>query len=65
MRQRQRRHQRSPITFTFLTEQLKPDQNRSLAKKLVESDKVVGVVGNTSLIECGINAKYYKRRATT
>jgi branched-chain amino acid transport system substrate-binding protein len=49
------------IQYTLYTEQLDAAQNRNLAKKLVESDKVVGVVGNTSLIECAINAKYYKQ----
>ena len=51
-----------PISYTLYTEQLDAAQNRSLAKKLIESDKVVGVVGNTSLIECAINAKYYKQK---
>jgi branched-chain amino acid transport system substrate-binding protein len=50
------------IAYTILTEQLDPAQNQNLAKKLVESDKVVGVVGNTSLIECAINNKYYKSK---
>jgi branched-chain amino acid transport system substrate-binding protein len=50
-----------PISYTLYTEQLDAAQNRNLAKKLVESDKVVGVVGNTSLIECAVNAKYYKQ----
>jgi branched-chain amino acid transport system substrate-binding protein len=49
-----------PISYTLLTEQLKPDQDAALAKKLVESNKVVGVVGNTSLIECAVNHKYYE-----
>jgi branched-chain amino acid transport system substrate-binding protein len=48
------------ISYTLYTEQLKPDQDAALAKKLVESDKVVGVVGNTSLIECAVNHKYYE-----
>src|SRR5438034_1260347 len=37
-----------PISYKLYTEQLKPEQDAALAKKLVESDKVVGVVGNTS-----------------
>jgi branched-chain amino acid transport system substrate-binding protein len=49
-----------PISYKLYTEQLKPDQDAALAKKLVESDKVVGVVGNTSLIECAVNHKYYE-----
>lgn len=49
-----------PISYKLYTEQLKPDQDAALAKKLVGSDNVVGVVGNTSLIECGVNHKYYE-----
>ena len=44
------------------TEQLNPAQQRSLAKKLVESDRVVGIVGNTSFTECGTNWAYYKAK---
>ena len=51
-----------PIKYTLYNEQLNPAQQRALAKKLVESDKVVGVVGNTSFTECGTNAKYYKSK---
>ena len=46
-------------------EQLNPTQQASLAKKLVESDKVVGIVGNTSFTECGTNWKYYKSKGFT
>ncbi len=42
-----------PISYTLYNEQLNPAQQRALAKKLVESDKVVGIVGNTSFTECG------------
>jgi branched-chain amino acid transport system substrate-binding protein len=48
------------ISYTIYTEQLKPEQNAALARKLATSDKVVGVVGSTSLIECSVNAKYWK-----
>jgi branched-chain amino acid transport system substrate-binding protein len=51
-----------PISFRIYTEQLKPEQNAALAKKLAESDKVVGVVGSTSLIECEVNNKYWQRQ---
>src|SRR5471030_3010923 len=37
-----------PIKYILYNEQLNPTQQASLAKKLVESDKVVGIVGNTS-----------------
>jgi branched-chain amino acid transport system substrate-binding protein len=48
-----------PIKYTIYTEQLDPAADAALAKKLIESDKVVGVVGNTSLAECAFNNKYY------
>jgi branched-chain amino acid transport system substrate-binding protein len=51
-----------PIRYTLYTEQLNPAQEASLARKLIESDKVVGVVGNTSFAECGTNWKYYRSK---
>jgi branched-chain amino acid transport system substrate-binding protein len=51
-----------PIAYKLYTEQLNPAQEASLARKLIESDKVVGVVGNTSFAECGTNWKYYKSK---
>jgi branched-chain amino acid transport system substrate-binding protein len=50
------------ISYKLYTEQLNPAQQRTLAKRLIESDKVVGVVGNTSFTECSTNAKYYKSK---
>ena len=44
------------------TEQTNPQQVASLATKLVESDKVLGIVGNTSLIDCAVNQKYYAKQ---
>ena len=51
-----------PIQYILYDEQLNPAQQASLARKLVESDKVVGIVGNTSFTECGTNWKYYKSK---
>ncbi|HZQ65357.1 MAG TPA: ABC transporter substrate-binding protein [Gaiellaceae bacterium] len=51
-----------PIRYILYNEQLNPAQEASLARKLIESDKVVGVVGNTSFAECGTNWKYYKQK---
>jgi branched-chain amino acid transport system substrate-binding protein len=48
------------IQYIIQTEQTNPGQNAALVKKLVESNKVVGMVGNTSIIECAINHKYYE-----
>ena len=51
-----------PISYTLYNEQLNPAQEAALARKLVESDKVVGIVGNTSFAECGTNWKYYQSK---
>jgi branched-chain amino acid transport system substrate-binding protein len=51
-----------PIKYTLYTEQLNPAQEAALARKLITSDKVVGIVGNTSFAECGTNWKYYKSK---
>lgn len=51
-----------PIQYFIQTEQTDPGQNAALVKKLVESTKVVGMVGNTSIIECAINHKYYESK---
>jgi branched-chain amino acid transport system substrate-binding protein len=51
-----------PISYKFYTEQLNPAQQAALARRLVETDKVVGIVGNTSFAECGTNWKYYRSK---
>ena len=51
-----------PIRYTLLTEALNPAQEKADAQKLIESTKVVGIVGNTSFAECGTNWKYYKSK---
>ena len=44
-----------PIAVHAPTRAAQPGPAASLAKKLVETDKVVGIVGNTSLSECSTN----------
>ena len=51
-----------PIQYIQYTEDLNPTHEAALATKLVESDKVVGIVGNTSFGECGTNWKYYQSK---
>src|SRR5436190_15862528 len=51
-----------PIRYNLYSEQLNPAQEAALARKLIQSDRVVGVVGNTSFAECGTNWKYYKSK---
>ena len=51
-----------PIQYIIQTEQTDPAQLAAVARKLVESNKVVGLVGNTSIIDCSINHKYYEKK---
>jgi branched-chain amino acid transport system substrate-binding protein len=51
-----------PIQYIQYTEQLNPAQQGTLARKLIESDKVVGIAGNTSFTECGTNWRYYRSK---
>src|SRR6187455_1584313 len=51
-----------PVQYILYNEQLNPAQQAALARKLIQTDKVVGVVGNTSFAECGTNWKYYKSK---
>lgn len=48
-----------PIQYIAEEEQVDPQQIASLATKLVEEDRVLGIVGSTSLIECSVNRDYY------
>jgi branched-chain amino acid transport system substrate-binding protein len=54
-----------PIQYIQYAEALNPAQEAALARKLIQSDKVVGIVGNTSFAECGTNWKYYKSKGFT
>jgi branched-chain amino acid transport system substrate-binding protein len=49
-----------PIKFFPETEQTNPSQIAALAKQLVTTDHVVGMVGNSSIIECSVDAAYWK-----
>ena len=51
-----------PIKYYMETEQTDPAQDASLARKLVESDGVIGMTGGFSLIECSINHSYYEQK---
>jgi branched-chain amino acid transport system substrate-binding protein len=51
-----------PIQYGFETEQTDPGQAAAAAKKLIETEKVLGIVGNTSIIECTVNHKYYESK---
>jgi branched-chain amino acid transport system substrate-binding protein len=51
-----------PVRMVLETEATDPAQAAAAAKKLIESEKVVGIVGSTSIIECAINHKYYEQQ---
>jgi len=49
-----------PIKYFIQKEQTNPTQIASLAKQLVQSDHVVGIIGNTSIIECSVDHAYWE-----
>ena len=49
-----------PIKYYIETEQTNPVQIAAEATLLVQTDHVVGIVGNTSLIECSVNSSYWQ-----
>ncbi len=49
-----------PIKFYLETEQTNPAQIAGDANKLVQTDHVLGIVGNTSIIECAVDNSYWK-----
>ncbi len=49
-----------PVDYVIETEQTDPGQAASQAKKLIESEKVLGIAGSSSIIECDVNHKYYE-----
>jgi branched-chain amino acid transport system substrate-binding protein len=51
-----------PVKYTLYTEALDPNQEKALAKKMIEGDHAIGIVGNTSFAECGSNWRYYKSK---
>ncbi len=50
-----------PIKYYIETEQTNPAQVAADAKQLVQTDHVVGIVGNTSIIECSIDSSYWQK----
>src|SRR4051794_32603054 len=49
-----------PITYKVYTEQTNPAQIAGFSHKLIQTDKVVAVVGGFSLIECAVDHKYWE-----
>ena len=49
-----------PIKYYIETEQTNASQIASESKQLVQTDHVVGIVGNTSIIECTVDHGYWQ-----
>ena len=49
-----------PIVYKFYEEQTNPAQIAGFAHKLIQTDKVVAVVGGFSIIECAVDHKYWE-----
>ena len=50
-----------PIKYYIETEQSKPPQIAGDAAQLVQTDHVVGIVGNTSILECTVDHSYWEK----
>jgi branched-chain amino acid transport system substrate-binding protein len=50
-----------PIKYYVETEQTQASQIAADAAQLVQTDHVLGIVGNTSIIECSIDSSYWKQ----
>ena len=48
-----------PIEYTALDDQWNPETAAQVASKLVKDRKVLAMVGSSSFVECGANAKMY------
>ncbi len=51
-----------PIEYIVEEEHIDPQEIAGLAKKLIEEDGVLAMVGNTSLIDCSVNGPYYAEK---
>lgn len=48
-----------PVEYTIVDDQWNPEVAAQVATKLVKDRKVVAMIGNSSFVECGVNAKMY------
>jgi len=51
-----------PIKFIVYVDPIDPAKVAAFGKKLIEQDKVVGLVGTIDVLDCAINAKYYQSK---
>lgn len=50
-----------PVNYLIEDDQWNPETAAQLAAKLVNDEKAVLMVGNSSYVECGANAEFYKK----
>jgi branched-chain amino acid transport system substrate-binding protein len=48
-----------PVEYTIVDDQWNPEVAAQVATKLVKDRRIVAMVGNSSFVECGVNAKMY------
>jgi branched-chain amino acid transport system substrate-binding protein len=48
-----------PIRYSIEDDQWNPETAGQVAAKLINDTKVVGMVGNSSFLDCAVNAKFY------
>ena len=51
-----------PINYIVHVDPINPELVAAFAKKLIEEEKVVGIVGNIDVIDCAVNAQYYAQK---
>ncbi len=49
-----------PIQYRFYTTPINPATAAAQARKIVASDKVIAIIGNTEILDCTVNHKYYR-----
>jgi branched-chain amino acid transport system substrate-binding protein len=51
-----------PVQYIAEPEQTNPQQVASLATKLIDNEKVLGLAGSSSIIDCAVNHKLYEEK---
>ena len=51
-----------PVEYVVEPEQTNPQQVASLATKLIDNEKVLGIAGSSSIIDCAVNHKLYEQK---
>jgi len=51
-----------PVQYISYNDAADAQQSAAFAKKLIEEDKVVGIAGSTSFVDCPVNHKYYESK---